>query len=94
MYSFLIIDVTDEDRVENLDYVNIVSIELFDNYSDACAKCDEMIERYLKEYFECDDEEINEEEYYHSLYVDNKKLYRNVLLTFEDSRQFVVIKVS
>lgn len=94
MFVFLIIDVTDENRVENLDYVNIVSAETFDNYSDACAKCDEMIEKYLKEYFECDDEEDNEEEYYHSLYVDNKKYFRNVLLEFEDSRQFIVMKVN
>lgn len=93
MFVFAIIDVTDENRVENLDYVDIVSIEMFDNYSDACIKCDATIEQYLKDYVECDDEEDNEEEYYHSLYVDNKKYFRNVLLTFEDSRQFIVMKV-
>lgn len=89
MFVFLIIDVTDENRVENIDYVNVVSAELFDNYSDACSKCDEMIEKHLKEYAECDDEE----EYYHSLYVDNEKYFRNVLVEFEDARQFIVMKV-
>lgn len=91
MYSFLVIDVTDENRVENIDYVNVVSVELFDNYSDACAKCDEMIDKHIKEYGA---EEDNEEEYYHSLYTDNERLYRNVLITFEDTRQFIVVKTN
>ena len=91
MYSFLVVDVTDENRVENIDYVNVVSVELFDNYSDACAKCDKMIDKHIKEYGAKED---NEEEYYHSLYTDNERLYRNVLITFEDTRQFIVVKTN
>ena len=93
MFNLLVIDVNDENRVENLDYVNIVSIQEFDNYTDACAECDKLIDRYITEYVECDDEEYNEEEFYHSLCVDNEKIYRNVLIDFEDARQFIVRKV-
>jgi hypothetical protein len=93
MFNLIVLDVIDENRVENIDYVNVVSNQLFENYSDACAECDKLIDRYIAEYVECDDEDANEEEYYNSLYVDNKRIYRNVLLNFEDARQFIVVKV-
>ena len=93
MYSLLVIDVNDENRVENMDYVNIVSIQMFDNYTDACIECDKLIDRYIAEYVECDDEDYNEEDFYYSLYTDNEKIYRNVLLDFDDARQFIVRKV-
>lgn len=93
MFHFIILDLWDKDRIEDFDNAVLIDFQTFDNVSDASAKCDETLDKYLKEYAECDDEDFNEDEYVKSLYVDNKKTYRNVLFeatTF--SRQFMVIK--
>ena len=93
MFHFIILDVGDEDRVEDYSYANIVDFQTFDDVSEANAKCDEMTDRYLEEYIECDEEDYNEEDYLKSLYVDNEKTFRNFLLTFEScTRQLMVIK--
>ena len=93
MFHFIILDVWDKDSIDDYDYAVLIDFQTFDNVSDATAKCDETLDKYLKEYAECDDEDFNEDEYVKSLYVDNEKTYRNVLFeatTF--SRQFMVIK--
>lgn len=93
MFHFIILDVGDEDRVEGYPYVNIVDFQTFDDVSEANAKCDEMVDRYLKEYVECDEEDYKEEDYVFSHYIDNEKTFRNVVLLFEScQRQFLVIK--
>ena len=93
MFHFIILDLWNQDRIEDFDNAVLIDLQTFDNVSDATAKCDEMLDKYLKEYAECDDEDFNEDEYVKSLYVDNEKTYRNFLFeanTF--SRQFMVIK--
>lgn len=93
MFHFIILDVWDKDRITDFDYNVLIDFQTFDDVSEATAKCDEMLDKYLKEYAECDDEDFNEDEYVKSLYVDNEKTYRNFLFeatTF--SRQFMVIK--
>lgn len=93
MFHFMILDLWDKDRFEDFDSAVLIDFQTFDNVSDATAKCDEMLDKYLKDYAECDDEDFNEDEYVESLYVDNEKTYRNFLFeapTF--SRQFMVIK--
>ena len=93
MFHFIILDVWDGDRVEDFPHSNIVDFQTFDDVSEANEKCDEMVDRYLKEYVECDEEDFNEEDYLKSLYVDNEKTFRNFLLEFEScSRQLMVIK--
>ena len=93
MFHFIILDLWDKDRIEDFDNAVLIDFQTFDNVSDANAKCDEMLDKYLKDYAECDEEDFNEDEYVKSLYVDNEKTYRNCLFeatTF--SRQFMVIK--
>lgn len=93
MFHFIILDVWDGDRMEDFPHTNLVDFQTFDDVSEANAKCDEMVDRYLKEYVECDEEDYNEEDYLKSLYVDNEKTFRNFLLEFEScSRQLMVIK--
>lgn len=93
MFHFMILDLWDKDRIEDFDNAVLIDFQTFDNVSDATAKCDEMLDKYLKDYAECDDEDFNEDEYVNSLYVDNEKTYRNVLFEAPSfSRQFMVIK--
>lgn len=93
MYNFLILELWNKDRFDNVDYSVVLTNKFFDNYSDACLDCDQIIDQYIQKYIGTNTD-YDEEDYYKSLYVDNTKIYRNVLLEFSDrSIQCIVSKM-
>ena len=53
MFHFMILDLWDKDRIEDFDNAVLIDFQTFDNVSDATAKCDEMLDKYLKDYAKC-----------------------------------------
>lgn len=92
MFHFIILDVNDIERFDGFNYANLIDFQTFEDVSEANAECDKMVDRYLNEYTECDDDDFKEEDYVKSLYIDNEKIFRNVVLTFDSCvRQFMVV---
>ena len=94
MFSFMILDVCDKDKVQHFPYAKIIAIFTYDKCEDAIHKADKYIEKYLSEYFEEGYTENDLKIVFHKFDVDNFIMFKNVVFkTPTFTRQFIVTRV-